>query len=100
MTTDTTSPIQQPSYPMRKRIAVPIINYIPGEAKRFGLLSNKTCGRRKSRFKSCLANRADRFCCVVGVPPIWIGKAGYGLVEDVFQQAFATANFFTLNVQR
>src|SRR5215471_13565124 len=100
MTTETTSLIQQPSYPTRKRIAVAITNYIPREAKRFRLLSNKTCGRRKGRFKSCLANCAHRFCCVVGVAPIRIGKAGYGLVEDVFQQAFAEANFFTLSVQR
>src|SRR5262245_21709584 len=100
MTTDTTSLIQQPSYPTRKRITVPITNSIPGEAKRFGLLSDKTCGRRSSQFKSCLANRAHRFCGVVGVAPIRIGKAGYGLVEDVFQQAFAAANFFTLSVQR
>src|SRR5215831_7903516 len=96
----TTSLIQQASYPTRKRIAVPIANYIPGEAKGFGLLSNKTSGGRKSRFKSCLANRSHRFCCVVGVAPIRIGKTGYGLVEDIFQQAFASANFFTLSVQR
>src|SRR5262249_39835892 len=96
----TTSLIQQASYPTRKRIAIPITNYIPREAKGFGLLSNKTCGRRKSRFKSCLANRSHRFCCVVGIASIRIGKTDYGLAEDIFQQTLAPGDFFTLGFQR